>query len=173
VISNISGIQSNSFSGSFPLGTSQLTSCSSVYNSEAVLVASGLWKLKDDSDYIKTYGHLIDTSIPFFHQPTIAKPSDRSTHEKETMPCTGIQPSLRRLVLEASRTREIPSFLLPSISHRSFSTSHTQRSRIGREAITIPPEVTLRFFDLPKGSGRSRNPDTPNSALEVTGPLGT
>ena len=88
------------------------------------------------------------------------------------MACTGIQPSLRRLVLDASRTREIPSFLLPSISFRSFSSSHAQRSRIGREAITIPPEVTLRFFDLPKGISRSRNPDTATSALEVTGPLG-
>ncbi|KEF51856.1 uncharacterized protein A1O9_12194 [Exophiala aquamarina CBS 119918] len=89
------------------------------------------------------------------------------------MPCTGAQPSLQRLFLEASRTREIPSFLLPSVSSlRSFSTSHARRSRIGREAITIPPEVTLRFFDLPKGTGRSRNPDTPKSALEVTGPLG-
>jgi hypothetical protein len=30
----------------------------------------------------------------------------------------------------------------------------------------------VRFYDLPKGNVRSRHPDTPNMAVEVTGPLG-
>jgi len=30
----------------------------------------------------------------------------------------------------------------------------------------------LRFYDLPRGNSRSRNPDTAATALEVTGPLG-
>lgn len=36
----------------------------------------------------------------------------------------------------------------------------------------MPPEVSLRFYELPKGNTRSRHPDTPNIAVEVTGPLG-
>ncbi|KIW24761.1 uncharacterized protein PV07_10454 [Cladophialophora immunda] len=100
------------------------------------------------------------------------------------MACTNLQSSLRRLVREASRSgpREIPSFLVPALSRpfsaRQASTlaAETQtpshQSRIGRAPITIPPEVSLRFYELPKGNVRSRHPDTPNMALEVTGPLG-
>lgn len=124
---------------------------------------------------LKASGHRPGAPAPISLQTirtTVEGDGIKNLHDREMMACTGIQPSLRRLVLDASRTREIPSFLLPSISFRSFSSGHAQRSRIGREPITIPPEVNLRFFDLPKGISRSRNPDTATSALEVTGPLG-
>ncbi|OCT53212.1 54S ribosomal protein L6, mitochondrial [Cladophialophora carrionii] len=100
---------------------------------------------------------------------------------------------LRRLVREAtcSATRDLPAFLVPAITTallkprgaRPASTlAHTHtpaaptapshQSRIGRTPINVPPEVQLRFYDLPKGNVRSRHPDTPNMAVEVTGPLG-
>ncbi|KIX05763.1 uncharacterized protein Z518_03735 [Rhinocladiella mackenziei CBS 650.93] len=93
------------------------------------------------------------------------------------MACTGFRPSLHRLVRDAGYSREIPSFLVPAVSQRwtsrnNSTVAHVQQSRIGRSPINIPPEVSLRFYDLPKGSTRSRKPDTPSSALEVTGPLG-
>ncbi|OAG34572.1 hypothetical protein AYO21_11266 [Fonsecaea monophora] len=103
------------------------------------------------------------------------------------MACTSLQSSFRRLVREASRSgpREIPSFLVPALSiSRPLRARHastlvepqtqipSHQSRIGRAPITVPPEVSLRFYELPKGNVRSRHPDTPNMALEVTGPLG-
>ncbi len=46
------------------------------------------------------------------------------------------------------------------------------QSRIGRTPIVVPPEVSLRFYELPKPKVRSRHPDTPSMAVEITGPLG-
>ncbi|EXJ95162.1 hypothetical protein A1O1_00281 [Capronia coronata CBS 617.96] len=93
------------------------------------------------------------------------------------MACTGLQPSLRQLVRDAGRTREVPSFLVPAFSQRvacrhNSTAVQAPQSRIGRTPVTIPPEVSLRFYDLPKFNARSRNPDTATSALEVKGPLG-
>lgn len=38
--------------------------------------------------------------------------------------------------------------------------------------ISIPPDVSLRFYGLPKSQARSRNVDAPTSVMEVTGPQG-
>ncbi|KIW16454.1 hypothetical protein PV08_06508 [Exophiala spinifera] len=94
------------------------------------------------------------------------------------MACASLHSPLRQLVRDAGRAREIPSFLLPAVSQRWLSRQNAtlaasaRQSRIGRTPITVPPEVTLRFYDLPRGNTRSRKPDTPSTALEVTGPLG-
>lgn len=93
------------------------------------------------------------------------------------MTCPSVRSSLRRLIRDAAITsHDIPTFLAPAIlrapqSH-SFSTTPRQNSRIGSAEISIPPEVTLRFFDLPKSKLKSRNPDAPSRAVEVAGPLG-
>lgn len=95
------------------------------------------------------------------------------------MACTSLHSPLRQLVRDAGRAREVPSFLLPAASqrwlvrHNATLTASARQSRIGRTPINVPPEVTLRFYDLPRGNTRSRKPDTPATALEVTGPLGT
>lgn len=94
------------------------------------------------------------------------------------MACTGVQSSLRRLVRDASRSRQIPSFLVPALSYQSQVRCNSTlaeavpQSRIGRSPINVPSEVNLRFYDLPKSNARSRKPDTPTTAVEVTGPLG-
>ncbi|KIV80554.1 hypothetical protein PV11_08047 [Exophiala sideris] len=94
------------------------------------------------------------------------------------MACTSLHNSLRQLVRDAGRSREIPSFLVPAFSqrwharHNATLVEAAPQSRIGRSPITIPPEVSLRFYDLPKTNSRSRNPDTASTVLEVTGPLG-
>jgi len=83
---------------------------------------------------------------------------------------------LQKLATENYSSRQIPSFLIPSLvngqSQRSFSTSRASQSRIGGAAINVPPEVSLRFYDLPKSNVRSRKTDVPTSAVEVVGPLG-
>ncbi|KAJ9652354.1 54S ribosomal protein L6 mitochondrial [Neophaeococcomyces mojaviensis] len=38
--------------------------------------------------------------------------------------------------------------------------------------ISIPPDVSVRLFDLPRTNAKSRNVDAPTSAMEVTGPQG-
>ena len=91
------------------------------------------------------------------------------------MSCTGLRPSFQRLLRDASKTQAVPGFLVPAISlsqQRQFSTSQSRTSRVGNDPITIPPEVSLRFFDLPKTNARSRKVDTPATAIEVKGPLG-
>jgi len=92
------------------------------------------------------------------------------------MPCTSVRQPLQRLFSEHSSSRPIPSFLVPSLVCRSnrkaFSTSRVSQSRIGGAAISVPPEVSLRFYDLPKSNIRSRKTDVPTSAVEVVGPLG-
>ncbi|EXJ89262.1 hypothetical protein A1O3_02328 [Capronia epimyces CBS 606.96] len=94
------------------------------------------------------------------------------------MACPGLQSPLRQLVRNAGRSREVPSFLVPALSYswtsRHNSTlAHVPQSRIGRTPINVPPEVSLRFYELPKLNARSRNPDTPTTAVEVKGPLGS
>jgi large subunit ribosomal protein L6 len=84
--------------------------------------------------------------------------------------------SLRRLVQESPSSTLLPVFLLPCLANshqaRGFSSSRTRYSRVGGAAISVPPEVSLRFFDLPKTNLRSRKKDVPVSAVEVAGPLG-
>ncbi|KAK2736899.1 hypothetical protein FQN57_000502 [Myotisia sp. PD_48] len=57
----------------------------------------------------------------------------------------------------------------------TFSSSTSQQSRIGSAAISVPPEISLRFIDLPRGQATSRKSAelTPVTAVEVSGPLGT
>jgi hypothetical protein len=96
---------------------------------------------------------------------------------RSTMSYPAASRSLRRLARQASASSSIPLFLLPCLpkSHqaRSFSSNHASNSRIGGAAISVPPEVSLRFFELPKSNIRSRKKDVPVSAVEVAGPLGT
>ncbi|KAF7511057.1 hypothetical protein GJ744_005288 [Endocarpon pusillum] len=92
------------------------------------------------------------------------------------MSCPAVHRSLRRLVREPQTASLVPVFLLPCLAKpyqaRSFSCSAASYSRVGGAAISIPPEVSLRFFDLPKSNVRSRAKDVPVSAVEVAGPLG-
>lgn len=91
------------------------------------------------------------------------------------MACSGFRHPLRTLVRESATFRDVPTFLAPGVCHaasRQFSTSQNFNSRIGKEPISIPAEVTLRFYDLPRSNVRSRKADMPSSAVEVTGPLG-
>lgn len=91
------------------------------------------------------------------------------------MACTASHTPFRYLLSEASTNRPIPLFLAPALfssSQRTFSTSRPRRSRVGNAPISVPQEVTLRFFDLPRQKVKTRNPDEPTSAVEVVGPLG-
>ena len=90
--------------------------------------------------------------------------------------CSAAGGSLRRLARELPSCSPLSVYLLPRLTipyqTRSFSSSPTILSRIGGAAIPIPPEVSLRFIDLPKSNVRSRKKDVPVSAVEVSGPLG-
>ncbi|PGH35604.1 hypothetical protein GX50_01585 [[Emmonsia] crescens] len=85
----------------------------------------------------------------------------------------------RQLLKEPMRTNFLPAFLLPAFSlphHRQpFSTSNPTQSRIGSAPLSIPSEVSLKFIELPKVKNTTARlgKDTPNTAVEVTGPLGT
>ena len=93
------------------------------------------------------------------------------------MACLSVRSSFRELIRDAANTsHDVPFFLAPAILRtsqpRSFSTTPRQSSRIGSAEISIPPEVSLRFFDLPRSKLKSRNPDAPSRAVELVGPLG-
>ncbi|KAI5287803.1 hypothetical protein KEM52_001421 [Ascosphaera acerosa] len=65
---------------------------------------------------------------------------------------------------------------LASAQHSApFSTSRPAGSRIGSAPITIPREVDLHVFDLPKntGAGVARGTEVPKVGVEVKGPRGT
>ena len=125
------------------------------------------------------------SSVPKMSSPTLHTPTLRRLLHKTT---TRLSPTS-----SPSTPRAIPTFLVPAFTHhhhispskkaRNASTlaapqaqGETQvrprQSRIGRTPINVPPEVSLRFVDLPKGNARSRHPDTASVVLEVTGPLG-
>lgn len=93
-----------------------------------------------------------------------------------SMACTGFRHPLRCLLREAQTTQQVPGFLIPSLAspstRKTFSTSSTKSSRVGMAPISIPADVSVRFFDLPRSKVKSRHPDTPTSAIEVTGPQG-
>ena len=88
------------------------------------------------------------------------------------MACTGLQPSFRQLLRQAAQTREVAGFLVPALSRRQFSTSITRSSRIGKEPVSIPPEVSLQFIELPRSNARTRNVDAATSSVQIKGPLG-
>ncbi|KAL1955758.1 hypothetical protein VTO42DRAFT_8156 [Malbranchea cinnamomea] len=81
-----------------------------------------------------------------------------------------------QLLRESVRVNSLPAFLIPAFAHpnphQSFSTSAPRQSRIGAAPLSIPPEVSLRFIDLPKVAAKSRTADIPTTAVEVTGPKG-
>ncbi|KAL4942609.1 hypothetical protein BDV06DRAFT_211730 [Aspergillus oleicola] len=53
-----------------------------------------------------------------------------------------------------------------------FSTTPRVQSRVGAAAISIPPEVSLKFIDLPQTQARGSSEIPPKTAIEVNGPLG-
>lgn len=96
----------------------------------------------------------------------------------------------RQLLRESARAHSqssvhaLPSFLVPAFSLPQqrpqsalpFSTSTACQSRIGAAPISVPPEVTLTFVDLPKtskGTPRANAADVPTMAVDVSGPLGS
>ena len=97
------------------------------------------------------------------------------TEVKMACECAARQ-RLALLVRQSSLHREVPGFLVPCVirqsQHRPFSSTPKSQSRIGRSEISIPPDVSLRFFDLPNLNTRTRKIDTPKSAVEIKGPLG-
>lgn len=97
-------------------------------------------------------------------------------HSFTKMACTGFRHPLRCLLREGHSQQEVLGFLVPSLSKattkRSFSSSSSHLSRVGMAPISIPTDVSLRFFDLPKAA-KSRHVDAPASAVEITGPQGT
>ncbi|KMP01264.1 54S ribosomal protein L6 [Coccidioides immitis RMSCC 2394] len=84
----------------------------------------------------------------------------------------------RQLLRESARVNSLPAFLIPAFSlpqrSQTFSTSAATQSRIGSAPISVPPEVSLKFIDLPKSGATTRvtAADTPAMAVEVSGPLG-
>ena len=62
-------------------------------------------------------------------------------------------------------------FSRPLQAHSFSSTSPTQ-SRIGRAPISVPPEVSLNFIDLPQVHTRRRDVEIPKTEIEINGPLG-
>ncbi|EEP76399.1 hypothetical protein UREG_01248 [Uncinocarpus reesii 1704] len=84
----------------------------------------------------------------------------------------------RQLLRESARLNSLPPFLVPAFSlppkTQNFSTSAASQSRIGAAPISVPPEVALKFIDLPKSKATTRvtSVDVPVVAVEVSGPLG-
>lgn len=84
-----------------------------------------------------------------------------------------------QLLRESARVNSVPAFLIPAFSlpqrPQTFSTSATRQSRIGAAPLSIPPEVSLNFINLPKSKTvpRANAADIPILAVEVSGPLGS
>ncbi|KAL4896163.1 ribosomal protein L6, alpha-beta domain-containing protein [Aspergillus ambiguus] len=92
------------------------------------------------------------------------------------MPCPLTQSCFRQLARSPLRQGPLPVFLAPAFSPfskaQSFSTTSPTQSRVGGAAISIPPEVSLKFVDLPQTQVRTRSKEIPKTAIEVKGPLG-
>ncbi|RAL17354.1 mitochondrial 54S ribosomal protein uL6m [Aspergillus homomorphus CBS 101889] len=71
----------------------------------------------------------------------------------------------------AASARPGSAFALP-LRTQPFSTTSPTQSRKGGAAITVPPEVSLNFIDLPVVSARGAVKDIPKVAIQVKGPLG-
>ncbi|RAH40830.1 mitochondrial 54S ribosomal protein uL6m [Aspergillus brunneoviolaceus CBS 621.78] len=71
----------------------------------------------------------------------------------------------------AASARPASAFALP-LRTQPFSTTSPTQSRKGSAPITIPPEVSLKFIDLPVVSVRGGAEEAPKVAIEVSGPLG-
>lgn len=106
------------------------------------------------------------------------KPSTSVEHSDITltMSCAVPAACLRPLARNSLGHNALPTFLTPAFSRpqrpQCFSTSSPAQSRIGRAAVSIPPEVSLNFVNLPQGKMRGRATITPKLAVEVKGPLG-
>ncbi|KAH8704916.1 putative mitochondrial 54S ribosomal protein YmL16 [Talaromyces proteolyticus] len=92
------------------------------------------------------------------------------------MPCHASKRCLMQLMREPVRTGTVPTFLVPALSHplrsQCFSTTSAVKSRVGSSPVSIPPEVDLKFIDLPQTQTRDRSKEIPKIAIEVNGPLG-
>ncbi|KAE8356437.1 ribosomal protein L6, alpha-beta domain-containing protein [Aspergillus coremiiformis] len=92
------------------------------------------------------------------------------------MSCPLTQSCFRQISRSPLRQGSLPKFLTPAFSHpqrtQSFSTTSPTQSRVGSAAISVPPEVSLKFIDLPQTQVRGRAKDIPKTAIEVKGPLG-
>src|SRR5699024_9240511 len=84
---------------------------------------------------------------------------------------------LRQLSRNALGRASFPSFSSPaaSLSRRTqcFSTTAPAQSRVGGAAISVPPEVSLSFIDLPQTQVRGRTKEISKTAIEIKGPLGS
>ncbi|PWY83746.1 60S ribosomal protein L6 [Aspergillus sclerotioniger CBS 115572] len=92
------------------------------------------------------------------------------------MSCSLTQSCFRQLARSPLRQGPLPVFLAPAFSHplrtQPFSTTSPAQSRVGGAAISVPPEVSLKFIDLPQPKTKAKSIDFPNRAIEVKGPLG-
>ncbi|KAF7594002.1 hypothetical protein BBP40_010399 [Aspergillus hancockii] len=89
------------------------------------------------------------------------------------MSCSLTQSCLRQLSRSPLKQGSLPIFLAPAFSRaQSFSTTSRTQSRVGGAAISVPPEVSLKFIDLPQTQVRGRAKDIPKTAIEIKGPLG-
>ncbi|KAE8132589.1 ribosomal protein L6, alpha-beta domain-containing protein [Aspergillus pseudotamarii] len=74
------------------------------------------------------------------------------------------------------RQGSLPLYLAPAFSYpqraQPFSTTSPTQSRVGGAPISVPPEVSLKFIDLPQTQVRGLAKDIPKTAIEVKGPLG-
>jgi large subunit ribosomal protein L6 len=92
------------------------------------------------------------------------------------MSCAASKRCLTQLIRDPARSRSLPTFLVPAFSQplraQCFSTTSAAQSRVGGAPISVPPEVSLKFVDLPQTQVRSRTKEIPKMAIEVKGPLG-
>ncbi|KAJ9224509.1 hypothetical protein DTO212C5_5086 [Paecilomyces variotii] len=93
------------------------------------------------------------------------------------MSCAVSRSCFRQLMRDPLRNNAVPSFLVPAFSQplraQCFSTTSPAQSRVGGAPISIPPDVSLNFIDLPQAQTRGRSAkDIPKTAVQVKGPLG-
>ncbi|KAL5050677.1 hypothetical protein BDW71DRAFT_104783 [Aspergillus fruticulosus] len=80
-----------------------------------------------------------------------------------------------RQLARGSLSKRSPTFPAPlsrSQPTQCFSTTPRAQSRVGGAQVSVPPEVSLKFIDLPQVQGRGAGKDQPRVAVEVNGPLG-
>lgn len=87
------------------------------------------------------------------------------------------QSCFRQLARSSSLGRSsLPIFLAPAfcrpLQAQWFSSTSSTQSRVGGASISVPPEVSLKFIDLPQVQTSRRAQDVPKIAIEVKGPLG-
>ncbi|KAL2822839.1 ribosomal protein L6, alpha-beta domain-containing protein [Aspergillus cavernicola] len=90
---------------------------------------------------------------------------------------TSILPqSCIRQLARISLVQRAPTPLTPGLFRsqqtQCFSTTPRAQSRVGAASISVPPEVSLKFIDLPQTTVRGNAKDLPKVSIEVSGPLG-